>query len=100
MTFRTSELAARPLPNLGTPAPLYTLRGCAKLLPIFLLIALSALSGCASLRGGRSWYGGPAHLKGPTEAAINTAIAELSGELRRPLKFRWDKDRTRSDTIL
>jgi hypothetical protein len=97
MTFRTSELAVRPLPNVGTPAPLYTLRGCAKLLPIFLLIALS---GCASLRGGHEWYRGPAHLKGPTEAAINTAIAELPSEVKRPLKFRWDKDRTRSDTIL
>lgn len=75
MIFRTSEPRRIPFPKLGT-----------------LALALLLLSGCATFRR-HEWYSGPAHLKEPTRAAINTAIAELSAELRRPMKWDWDKDR-------
>ena len=60
-----------------------------RLLPILILLAVA---GCKS-GGSRDWYNGPAELKQATEAAINTARAELSQELNRPLKWDWSRNR-------
>ena len=58
-----------------------------------LLALLLVNSGCAVFGGrSRDWYNGPSEYKEATRNAINISIAELSAELGRPLKFRWDKD--------
>ena len=59
MTFRTSETAARPLPNFGT-----------------LLLAVLLLAGCAS-RGGHAWYSGPPERKQEMRETYDVAMANL-----------------------
>jgi hypothetical protein len=60
-----------------------------RLLPVIVLLALA---GCKS-SGSRSWYSGPAELKAQTQDAINTALAELPRDVKRPLKWDWSRNR-------